>query len=90
MRAEAQIQTNATGDAVASLNIIRNAAGLADYAGATDQASLINELLDQRRYSLWMEGHRWVDMRRYNRLADLPIDRTGDIVHTQFPVPLNE
>lgn len=73
-----------------SLNIIRNAAGLADYSGASDKDGLIRELLKQRRYSLYGEGHRWIDMRRYNKLAELPIDRAGDDVWTQFPRPANE
>jgi hypothetical protein len=47
-------------------------------------------MLHQRRYSLFFEGHRWIDMRRYNKLGELPIDRTGDKVHVSFPIPLNE
>ena len=27
-----------------------------------------------------MEGHRWIDVRRYNLLSTLPIDRPGDDV----------
>lgn len=76
--------------AVTALNIIRNAAGIGDYMGATDAASLEMELLHQRRYSLYGEGHRWIDMRRYNRLGDLPLDRAGDSVHEQFPRPVTE
>ncbi|MGI9542854.1 MAG: RagB/SusD family nutrient uptake outer membrane protein [Cyclobacteriaceae bacterium] len=88
--AEAKIQTGEMLDAVTALNIIRNAYGLADYSGGMDQASLVDEMLFQRRYSLWNEGHRWVDMRRYNRLNQLPLDRVGDVVHTQFPRPEDE
>ena len=85
--AEANIQQNNLTAAVDALNMIRNTHSLDDYAGTVDQASLINEMLRQRRYSLWFEGHRWVDLRRYNRLGELPIDRPGDIVHLQFPRP---
>lgn len=88
--AEVQAQLNNTTNAVAAINKIRNAASLGNYAGATDQNSLITEILKQRRYSLFGEGHRWVDMRRYNRLAELPIDRAGDDVWTQFPRPATE
>lgn len=90
LQAEYYIQKGLTIDAVRSLNIIRNAAGLADYSGASDKDGLIRELLKQRRYSLYGEGHRWIDMRRYNKLAELPIDRAGDDVWTQFPRPANE
>ncbi len=87
--AEAQIGTNNT-EAVTALNVIRNAAGLANYAGATDDASLVTEMLHQRRYSLWSENHRMFDLRRYNLSSTLPIDRAGDIVYNVFPVPLTD
>ena len=90
--AEAKIQTGDLPGAVADLNIIRNNAGLGPYAGAETEAALIDELLYQRQYSLWCEGHAMVDLRRYGRLnADnLPIDREGDQVFNQFPIPLTE
>ena len=76
--------------AISAINTIRTAHGLEEYGGATDDALLINEILQQRRYSLFGEGHRWIDLRRYNRLGDLPIDRAGDKVHVQFPRPASE
>jgi len=88
--AEAKIQTNALTDAVDALNVIRNSHGLADYSGAMTQAALIDEMLYERRYSLFYEGHRWIDMRRYNRLDQLPIDRPEDDVWLEFPLPLTE
>ena len=88
--AEAKIQKNETTDAVNALDLVRNAAGLADYSGGTSQAELIDEMLKQRRYSLFGEGHRWVDMRRYGRLNTLPIDRPGDDVWTKFPRPASD
>ncbi len=87
--AEANISTN-PGSAVSALNVIRAAAGLGDYSGPTDSAALEDELLNQRRYSLYAEGHRWIDMRRFGRLDELPLDRDGDDVWTQFPIPLTE
>ncbi|MFD3000728.1 RagB/SusD family nutrient uptake outer membrane protein [Pontibacter toksunensis] len=88
--AEAKIQTGALQDAVDALNIIRAGHGLQPYTGAITQEALIDEMLRQRRYSLFFEGHRWIDMRRYNRLNQLPIDRTGDDVWVSFPIPFNE
>jgi starch-binding outer membrane protein, SusD/RagB family len=88
--AEVQAQLNNTGNAVTAINKIRNAASLGNYAGPTDQNSLITEILRQRRYSLFGEGHRWIDMRRYNRLNQLPIDRPGDDVWQEFPRPATE
>lgn len=90
IRAEANIQLDNFDDAVADLNAIRNAAGLGDYDGAESEAALIDELLYQRRYELYAEGHRWIDVRRYGRLDTLPLDREGDQVFDQFPIPANE
>jgi len=88
--AEVQAQLNNTANAVNAINVIRTAAGLPNYSGATDLNSLITEILRQRRYSLFGEGHRWVDMRRYDKLSQLPIDRPNDHVWTQFPRPATE
>ena len=88
--AEANIQLNNLPAAVTAINIIRNGHGLASYSGTVSQAALITEMLNQRRYSLFFEGHRWVDLRRYNLLNTLPIDRPGDQVWTEFPLPVTE
>lgn len=91
--AEAKINLGGAGnftDAVTALNKIRIAAGLLPYSGAMTQAALITEMLKQRRYSLYAEGHRWIDMRRYNLLNTLPNDRPGDHVWPQFPRPAGE
>ena len=88
--AEVKAQTSDPTEAVKAINRVRTAAGLGNYGGATDMNSLITEILKQRRYSLFGEGHRWIDLRRYNRLSELPIDRTGDDVWQQFPIPANE
>ncbi len=88
--AEANIQLNTLPAAVNAINIIRNGHGLPNYSGAVTQAALITEMLNQRRFSLFFEGHRWVDLRRYNLLSTLPIDRPGDDVWTLFPLPVTE
>ncbi len=90
--AEASIQEGNLDDAVTALNVIRNAHGLGDYDGDVNRDALIDEMLYNRRYSFWAEGHRMFDLRRYGLLnADnLPIDRPGDQVFQQFPIPLNE
>lgn len=88
--AEAKIQTNALPDAIIALNLVRTGHNLPPYAGGVSEAALLTEMLNQRRFSLFFEGHRWVDMRRYNRLNELPIDRVGDKVWESFPLPLTE
>ena len=87
--AEANMGSNSS-EAVKALNIIRNAAGLANYEGATTQNALIDELLKQRRYSFWCENHRMYDLRRYGKSSTLPLDRSGDQVFNIIPVPLTE
>ena len=88
--AEANIQLNNFDDAIKALNVIRTKHGLANYSGAQTQAALIDEMLYERRYSLYFEGHRWIDMRRYNRLNQLPLDRPDDNVWSEFPLPVTE
>ncbi len=48
------------------------------------------DFVNQRQLSLFAEGHRWVDMRRYGRLDQLPIDRPNDDVWSEFPRPVSE
>lgn len=88
--AEAKIQLNQIPDGIVALNRIRTGHNLPVYAGSITQAALITEMLRQRRFSLFAEGHRWVDMRRYNRLAELPNTRPGDKVWDKYPIPLTE
>lgn len=87
--AEAQIG-NDNAEAKNALDVIRTAANLLPYSGPTDDASLVTEMLRQRRYSLWCENHRMFDLRRYNLSNTLPTDRTGDVVYNKFPVPLTD
>ena len=88
--AEVKAQTNQPGEAVSAINRIRTAAGIGNYSGGQSTDALITEILRQRRYSLFGEGHRWIDLRRYNRLSELPVDRANDNVWTEFPIPANE
>src|SRR5699024_4511053 len=77
-------------NAVSAINIIRNIWGVGNYTGTVDKASLIAEVLKQRRYSLWGEGHRWVDMRRYDRLGDIDTSLDGGRVPTHIGRPQGE
>lgn len=92
LKAEAHAQLGETDLAVQAINVVRNAAEIGDYTGATDQASLIDEILYQRRYSLWAEpwGHRWIDARRYGRLDEIDTSFDQGSVFLQFPHPQAE
>lgn len=88
--AEANIQLENLNEGVKAINVIRNGHGLPDYNGPVTKPALITEMLNQRRYSLFFEGHRWIDLRRYNLLNTLPLDRSGDDVWSEFPLPTTE
>ena len=89
--AEASILAGSPGDAVTALNVVRNVSGnIGDYTGPTTTDALTEELLRQRRYSLWSENHRMFDLRRYNMSDMLPIDRAGDQIFNVFDIPLSE
>lgn len=93
LRAEANNALNNGVQSANDINYIRaTSGGLAVIAtlGADTPAARNNELVRQRTFSLLYEGHRWFDMRRLGRLAQLPVDRTGDVVHATLPTPLNE
>ncbi|MBC9930244.1 RagB/SusD family nutrient uptake outer membrane protein [Chitinophaga qingshengii] len=88
--AEAKIQLAQFPDAIVAINRIRTSHNLPVYGDAVTSPALINELLYERRYSLFMEGHRWIDVRRYQRLNTLPIDRPDDDVWSRYPLPMSE
>jgi hypothetical protein len=84
--------------ALADLNFIRQTSGGLDPIAlpATD-AAFVGALLHERLYSLLYEGaHRWIDMRRFNRLSQVIIDRPGgcpasgitkpDVVFSTLPI----
>ncbi|MGZ3459192.1 MAG: RagB/SusD family nutrient uptake outer membrane protein, partial [Archangium sp.] len=92
LRAEAHIGLGQNAEAMDDLNVIRTRSGkLASIPEVLSGTTIVDELLKQRRYSLLFEGgHRWIDMRRYNKLNELPIDAPGQSVHAAFPIPIGE
>jgi hypothetical protein len=73
------------------VNFVRTKSGnLAPKTYATLD-DVLNDLLYNKRYSLLYEtGTRWLDMRFYNRLSQLPKDLPTHKVHANYPVPSNE
>ncbi|MBO9727269.1 MAG: RagB/SusD family nutrient uptake outer membrane protein [Chitinophaga sp.] len=88
--AEASLQTNHLTEAADALNHIRTAHGLTARHDLDTKEKLLDEMLVQRRFSLFGEGHRFIDMRRYNRLNTLPNDRPKDHVWQQLPLPAQD
>jgi len=101
LRAEAEWFTGATAAATADLASIRTTSGSASghtsvvaFAAPGNAADFTTELLLQRGLSLLEEGQRWVDYRRFGRLAQLgtlPQDVTaGFTVATTSVLPNQE
>jgi hypothetical protein len=96
LRAEANLGLTNVGPAVSDINLVRTLSGnLPVYAGLVDAASLLAELLYNKRYSLMYEGaHSWIDYRRYNLTGLLTgLDRPGpppDTIFPTLPIPTSE
>lgn len=90
--AEAQARLGNTTAAVNAINTIRNIWMVGNYTGSTNLDSLIDEILFQRRYSLWAEGgHRWIDLRRTGKLNATYVDlRDRGTIYTQVARPVAE
>ena len=93
LRAEALLATGNKAGALTLINAIRvNSGGLAPstLTASSSDADVLTELLLQKRYSLLLEGHRWIDMRRYGRLNQLPLDLPVHFVARVQPIPQAE
>ena len=92
LQAEVHVGNGDYASAEALLNSLRASAGVAEYSG-TDASNAVDRVLHEKRYSLFLEGHRLVDMRHYNKTEQLPLDRvdtdTPDKIVT-FPIPETE
>ncbi len=91
LRAEARFETGNVTGAMEDLNLVRTVSGsLPPIAGTPNQADFITALLYERRYSLAFEGHRWIDLRRFDRIMDLPLDMPDHVRNVRFPLPRAE
>ena len=91
LRAEANLGLNMLQEAEDDINLIRFTSGeLAAVTLATAQ-EVEDELLYNRRYSLLFEGgHRLIDLRRFGRIDNIPLDIATDKRNQRFPIPLPE
>lgn len=91
LRAEANWATGNVGAALADLNIVRTVSGkLAPLAAVPAGPAGLDLIQYEKHLSTLFEGTRWVDMRRWGRLAQLPIDRAGQFVAKVMPIPQGE
>lgn len=91
LRAEANLQLGNTDSARDDINFIRTNSGGLEPITTTDFDTLLDELLYNRRYSLiWEYGHVWIDLRRYDRLDELPVTEADPLIVDAMPIPSNE
>jgi len=104
LKAEALLATGDRPGALAHINFIRRTAGGLANTIDTGDPGLMNELIYNRRYSLFYEGWRWFDMRRWGQpgnieglpgsanglLAQLEQDRPENRIFRWTPLPLAE
>lgn len=86
IRAEARAQQGKLVDALADVNVIRARAGLTPSIAATT-ADLLLAIEKERRLEFAHEGHRWFDLRRYNRTSVVGITQG---FRNLWPIPDRE
>lgn len=99
IRAEAEAESGSQqnfSQAIADLNVIRNRAGLSNYSGNVDQASILNAIYHEDQIEFFAEwGHRWFDLKRTGRAHDVlsainyKQPWQGDY-QLLYPIPLSE
>jgi starch-binding outer membrane protein, SusD/RagB family len=89
-RAEASLFTGDLEQATADLNIIRQvSAQLPPLPDGLGEFELLNALIYERRYSLFFEGHRLIDLRRFDaRLAELDPDSADETGIESLPLDM--
>ncbi len=93
IRAEARIQLDKFSVARDDLNIIRSRAGLPNIT-SSDKDILLDANLHERRCELFVEwGHRWFDLRRFNKVNEVLTAVKGDKwqrTDVLYPIPQAE
>jgi hypothetical protein len=97
LRAEARLATGDKAGAIADLNQVRQFSGglpASTLTAASTDDQVILGILYEKRYSLMMEGDRWIDHSRYGKLDLLPLDVSSppnkNFVAKVNPVPQTE
>lgn len=94
LRAEANLGLADLPAAATDINLIRTTSGALPVLAAADldePQEVEDQLLYNRRYSLLFEGgHRWIDLRRFDRIGDIVLDVPTDTRNLRYPIPLPE
>jgi hypothetical protein len=67
MRAEAYAGMNDIVNAKSDLDAVKQRAGIGEYSGPADKASIEKEILDERGRELYFENKRWFDLVRFHK-----------------------
>jgi starch-binding outer membrane protein, SusD/RagB family len=97
IRAEARALSNRAAEGLADLNTLR-AARIANFVPGTETGqALIDAIATERRKELWLEGHRWFDLKRTTRIVNRVSCRPGVVCNLPanspkwaWPIPQNE
>ena len=100
LKAEALTELGSTREAVEIVNIIRNRAGLISLETTKSQAETRLIVENERQLELLLEGHRWFDLMRNERMIPVMMqhkDKNGKLLFSSipeyrklWPVPQNE
>lgn len=86
--AEALAQQDKVGEAFQYINPVRQRAGLSALASVSKEVLLSEILLENRREFFTEMGHRFLDLKRNNRLVDLQaVKPNWKSFHSLWPVP---
>ena len=97
--AEAHAKLGDIPQAIVEINSVARGYGLTYAPTNPTVDDVIDEILYQRRYSLFFEGQRWVDLRRLGKLDNLNVGATGktetvngvqSTILTSLPLPFAE
>jgi hypothetical protein len=88
MAAEANARTNSESTALGYLNQVRNRVGLP--AKSSSGAQLIDDIMEERRFELACEGHRFHDLVRTGKASEILGSQGYQSHNNYFPIPQNE
>lgn len=85
LKAEALVELNRSGDAIEIVNVIRDRAGLHGFNKAMTQSEARSAVENERQLELVLEGQRWFDLVRNDRMEDVMQRAHGKNGNLRFP-----
>lgn len=89
MYAEALNEDGKTNEALGFLNQVRTRAGLKGFTNLTQEATR-EKIYQERRFELYLEGHRWFDLVRTGQALNIMQPFGMKPYMTVFPIPLRQ